>query len=521
MATIRCPQCGTTFEEGPEFCPNTSCGYPVEFALEPEGNEPTDPGSPRLPGGRVVPPAAPPRPQTPIAPPIRPAVAPPVAPPTPPRSVPLGPILGAIGVVVAIVGLAAFFLTRGSDEPPTTPSTQDRPAESIAWEKVGVDSLAQSGTQELAAVARKDKDLEVDWSLIAAGSTTLDESTGLITSDGSDDAAVWLSDTSGSWEPVNDFDLRSSDDQRVNGIDFFSLDVDGGNRIVAVGSDKSGDGDAAVWLSPDGHFWDRIFVPGSGEQEMTRVMHDEDLGFVAVGWDQLAGDVDGAIWTSLDGQEWELVSDDSLGGDGEQSVLRAIAFELNGETRLVAVGSSTEGGQRRAAVWTSPNGTDWDLVRDPTGVFSGGEIRDIRTYPDGLIAVGSDSRSGDRDGAVWISEDAQEWQRMDASEVLGGRGEQVITRVLAPGVTRDGVPFFMAGGYTTGTEGADAGSKNAAIWYSDDGASWTLEDGEDELGGVGEQEISSLTILGPRFIAVGSTDFSGRDAAVWVGTIEG
>jgi hypothetical protein len=117
MATIQCPQCGTTFDDSEKFCTNNMCGYPAEFAKRPEDGESTEAGMPRRPGDQVTVPVPPVR--APVAAPlpvVRPVQPSSAKPSDPPRKLPFGPILGAIVVVVVILGLVAFLMSRGQEE---------------------------------------------------------------------------------------------------------------------------------------------------------------------------------------------------------------------------------------------------------------------------------------------------------------------------------------------------------------------------------------------------------------------
>ncbi len=73
----------------------------------------------------------------------------------------------------------------------------------------------------------------------------------------------------------------------------------------------------------------------------------------------------------------------------------------------------------------------------------------------------ADSGEGDLDAAVWFSDDGVDWQRLE-SEILGGPGDQKITRLLSPEAAT-GLPMFIAGGSDGSGETMDA-----ALWYFDD-----------------------------------------------------
>jgi hypothetical protein len=177
--------------------------------------------------------------------------------------------------------------------------------------------------------------------------------------------------------------------------------------LIAVGRDASGgDGDAAVWTSPDGLTW-------------TRVPHDDEVfsddygsrmfsvasggpGLVAVGSADVSpeGDEgnfaaltslrDAAVWTSPDGLTWTRVPhiEAVFGGHGEQEMRAVVA----GGPGLVAVGES----DFAAAVWTSPDGLTWTRVPHDEEVFGGdsGQVMfSVVAVGRGLVAVGQDHRN--------------------------------------------------------------------------------------------------------------------------------
>ncbi len=266
----------------------------------------------------------------------------------------------------------------------------------------------------------------------------------------------------------------------------------GGPGLVAVGRDgpvANGEGNAAVWTSPDGFTW-------------SRVPHDEDV----------------------------------FGGDGEQ---RMVSVTVGGPG-LVAVGFDrpAEQGEGNAVVWTSPDGFVWSRVPHDEAVF-GGETRQmmvgVTTGGPGLVAVGTDGYSyrGDdyqfteipdelaADAAVWTSPDGFTWSRVPHDEtIFGGLGEQRMVSVTAGG------PGLVAVGSVTG-ELVGRYAFDAAVWTSPDGFTWSRvphdEDifatsGGERYPGAHEEQMLSVTAGGPGLVAVGFDSVDGDcgwDSAVW------
>ena len=100
------------------------------------------------------------------------------------------------------------------------------------------------------------------------------------------------------------------------------------------------------------------------------------------------------------------------------------------------------------------------------------------------------------------------WTRLpDDQAVFGGLGVQEIHSV-----TTGGPGLVAVGGDGSG------GDMDAAVWVSTDGYTWArIPADEAVFGGPGEQAIWSVTAGGPGLVAVGY-DSSGDDddAAVWV-----
>ena len=158
------------------------------------------------------------------------------------------------------------------------------------------------------------------------------------------DGAVWTSPDGFTWSRVPD------DEAVFGGEGFQSMRsvIAGGPGLVAIGVDESGgDPDGAVWTSPDGITWSRAphdeTVLGGGDSQVMSSVTSGGPGLVAIGFDDRGGDQDGAVWTSPDGITWSRV----FGGEGPQGMSSVTA----GGPGLVAVGWQYRGGDLDAAVW--------------------------------------------------------------------------------------------------------------------------------------------------------------------------
>ena len=337
----------------------------------------------------------------------------------------------------------------------------------------------------------------------------------------------------------------------------------GGPGLVAVGATGGwfGDGDAAVWTSPDGITWSRVphdeAVFGGGRIRMSSVTVGGP-GLVAVGWDGriLADvpDVDAAIWTSVDGDTWTRVPHDEevFGGAWMESVTA-------GGPGLVAVGGTEgfwTGGD--AVVWTSVDGFTWSRVPHDETVFGGNGVQQMLSVTaggPGLVAVGMSGGMGPWDNnpganaAVWTSVDGITWSRVPHDEtVFGSGGNPSMLAVTAggPGLVAVGADYHpelaetpvwtspdgitwtrvpddetVRGSMTSVAAGAsglvavglDSSFSATAVWTSVDGITWSRVVDDDAVFGRWPDWVSKVTVGGPGFVAVGNHD---GDAAVWV-----
>jgi hypothetical protein len=322
------------------------------------------------------------------------------------------------------------------------------------------------------------------------------------------------------------------------GQQMFGVTV-GGPGLVAVGRDgpvADGEGDAAVWTSLDGFTWSRVphdedVFGGEGEQRMVSVAAG-GLGLVAVGFDRPAeqGEGNAAVWTSPDGFVWSRVPHDEsvFGGESRQMMLSV----TTGGPGLVAVGSDghpydeddapDDESAQDAAVWTSLDGFTWSRVPHDESAFGGsGEQRmvSVAAGGPGLVAVGSvtgEHQTGPyekTDAAVWTSPDGFTWSRVphDAavfatSGDLGDMHEQMLG-VIAGG------PGLVA----VGTDAGDQCGSDSAVWTSPDGFTWSrvpdlrISDCDGPY-----DRMLSVTVGTSGLVAVGQEAYPGA-AAVWNG----
>lgn len=262
-------------------------------------------------------------------------------------------------------------------------------------------------------------------------------------------------------------------------------------------------------VGPAALSWERVddaggSLGGPGDQAMWRAAAGGP-GLVGVGSDSSGGDLDAAVWLSADGREWERVPHDEglFGGPGNQHMNTIVA----GGPGFVAVGWDASGGDLDAAVWTSVDGVTWERAGGPDAGFSGpGEqfINKVTVGGPGLVAVGADGRAGTSDAAVWLSSDGAAWERV-TGEALRGPGTQRLRGIAI------GAGTMVAVGFDSGSEGADA-----AAWFSADGRAWQRVP-QASLARPGDDQMAMAVPGGPGFLAAGFAGSDGGDsqAAVW------
>lgn len=241
-----------------------------------------------------------------------------------------------------------------------------------------------------------------DGGLVAVGeSSALDRPT---------EAAVWVSSDGTDWRRITAQDSVFSDAIMIDVTAF-------GGLLVAVGVDISGsDSDAAVWTSPNGTNWTRVAhdetqFGGDGSQSMDSVASSNGR-LVAVGSDQ-PGIGDAAVWTSTDATIWTRIPhDESVLGGGEGGAAEMTSVEAYGHGFVAgglkqSFGSASTSGDMDAVVWISPNGRVWERITSEESVFGGEDMQKIHSLAvldESIVVVGqlSPPRFLDRgDAVIW------------------------------------------------------------------------------------------------------------------------
>lgn len=325
----------------------------------------------------------------------------------------------AVGLLLGILGTQWLDTIRppGSSGPTASASlstaptpTTSPPVTELRW---SVDAfLPESGAQP-GAIAR------VGDRLIVTGSDQ-------------DGPAAWYSDDGGAdWQRASVIGDRG--DQRPMALGNVAGNAD---RLLSLGWVNVGANDAdrrsVLWASTDlGTTWERV-----PDDALPPRLHDIAAGgpgFVAVGNANPSNsggpDLDpphAAVWVSPDGQEWEPLPDEA---SFQLSRINSIT-ERDG--MLVAVGSHRVGEEDLPTIWRSPDGRQWSRVELSA---SPGAVESIAVGPDGFVAVGSSTQGGQR-AMAWLSPDGATWTSETLDQMAGG---------VATGAAVNGLGFVAIG----------------------------------------------------------------------------
>ncbi len=270
--------------------------------------------------------------------------------------------------------------------------------------------------------------------------------------------------------------------------------------------------------------WERIdddaFAPGI----IWAIASTEDV-IVAVGEVSDPTDVssitgerlNGVVWVSTDGHAWERIDDETVfAGEGAQFLDNVVTGQLG----IVASGYEWPD----AALWFSPDGYVWHkaLVDD---LGTPGEVDGLAVVAGGpgWVAISADGPTGavSTGDVVFVSEDGLTWTRIDeatrATELVklveSGRDREPVT--TPPTVAGLDWNYAWDGERVVGV----AGLTVVAIWVSEDsGTNWhQIDPVESIFGGYPWSTSRDVTLFGSEFIVGGD---QAEGAAIFIGTWE-
>ncbi len=219
-----------------------------------------------------------------------------------------------------------------------------------------------------------------------------------------------------------------------------------------------------AWASEDGIDWtptDLVVEAATDEFDLYSITVGGP-GYVAIGSD-MGGDND-VVWTSEDGFTWtpnELDLEYPRLGVFAPIDLMSVVGGPDGLLLIGRMDRETGPDEHRFVVWTSADGSEWNLVEDPFG--AGAYIEDILPFGQGFLIYGYIEGVDDTRDLIWWSREGRSW-------------EEVPTDFLHPGSTSNGgfaqrpaLGFVLWGDKILAAAETEAGIR---LWISTDGRTW-------------------------------------------------
>ena len=199
-----------------------------------------------------------------------------------------------------------------------------------------------------------------------------------------------------------------------------------------------------------------------------------------------------AAWTSSDGRGWRAIPTAPVQFWAGQAVLSTVACR---DGRIAAIGAKPGGahGNPRTITWRQrADGTLVD-VQAPFELYGGPSavsVNRIAAGPDGWMIAGT-RRSG---AAVWVSPDSTDFRLVDDDPELSSDGEH---RTTALDAVHDGTAWTVTGRVQMTGRVAPA----PMSWSSADGSAWQRE--HVPAGTHGYADLQRVTQVGNRVVAAG------------------
>lgn len=241
---------------------------------------------------------------------------------------------------------------------------------------------------------------------------------------------VLTSADGGIWEPADTdpvFDQKGPHALAAYGA------AAGPSGYVVVGDDGPS---GAIWFSPDLKSWQR--GGGEGRNDLTaekdgnrwiRSAVGGSFGFVAVGGMRKPDSRDPghpAVWTSPDGKKWRL-QDLQLPSGVSHGWLRHVAAK--GDVLIAAGDGTGTSGTTALSFISTDGGKTWRESRLPSPDTPGPtRITAVAATPQGFAVSGATGETGTADVVMWTSADGTSWEvETPGGDVLAGTGDQEIT----------------------------------------------------------------------------------------------
>ncbi len=333
------------------------------------------------------------------------------------------------------------------------PGTPSKVASPFEWQRSSSPSLAIGGGRSSTLAALIPPEPGGNWHIYGTETTASGTQTPTVWS--SPDGLTWTS------RPLDGSTLAGA----VGSAAFYN------GETVVVGSVGSGTSEhAAVWLSaaPGAPFNAVTVTAPIGPSELSTVTAGS-LGFFATGTENGSF----AMWSSVSGQQWTLNSgaDQAVGTIPGAHVNTLVSIG----TTLYAGGSIPDGPTTQAAIWSTQDGLNWNLIGRGSRAFASEgdeEIFSIATLTRGLVAVGAVNFGSGWLPASWISPNGISWS--PPSTDFPSTSSASPSRYGPSG----GMTVFDVT-QVTGSTGEDSlvatggGPSGQGVWRSTDGLHWT------------------------------------------------
>jgi len=279
------------------------------------------------------------------------------------------------------------------------------------------------------------------------------------------------------------------------------------NALATAGQAQAAAGAAggapAVWLAPPSGHWAPagLQLPASWRSgALLSVVHGGS-GWLAVGQAGAQAPYQPVILMSASGTSWTKAS-----GTGPLTAPgTSLAATAAGPAGYVVVGITPVGGRQAPAAWFSADLSTW-APAPLTGAADGGQMFAVTTARPGFVAAGAAGASP----AVWTSPDGSAWQ-LRALPRPAGAASAVLTRVTAIG------DKVVAAGSEYRGAGAGSPVPFAAV-SADGGRTWQ----ESVLPAPpGPAVVTALTAAGRGFVAVGHPGLPGQPGLLTWWSAEG
>ncbi len=389
-----------------------------------------------------------------------------------------GPAIAVGAAIVVIVAVSVPILLSGGQDGTTTAATTAPPSAAILPPTTipplptttllpAPDLMQRVGADVMQPVVGLFAMAEFGSGLVAVGFDPGEE-------DLRQNGVIFVSSDGVTWARLAENDPALT----LGGVLMYGI-TEGGPGLVAVGMGCEDDtapclSHPTVWTSVDGTEWSRSgaqpVVFGEGGAMLDVVVTDH--GIVAVGSTMEAGSDEtflsrSAVWLSPDGTDWSRVWDGDP-FDSEESIFMPgiMAVVTDAAGLIVGVGTAENDlGESVAAVWVSADGQSWERVEPNSPVFgsdSGDDVTmlDVTWGSAGFIAVGTVDGT---EVAIWQSTDGRSWNRIETTEEAFGRMG-----------TLSSVAALESGFVATGPHGfANRGERPVTLWTSPDGSTWS------------------------------------------------